>query len=109
VTALTTSVSSSRISFQVEGSGPYLIVVSVDKKPLRVEKDGLLIASWIYNATTGTVSIETATPGSFQLVLVESASYDYLYMGGAIATVILAGAIGIVLWRMRIPKKLPSD
>ncbi len=109
VTDLTTSVSSSRISFQVEGSGPYLIVVNVDKKPLRVEKDGLLIASWIYNATTGTVSIETATPGSFQLVLRESASYDYLYMGSAIATVIAAGAIGIVLWRMRIPKKLPAD
>jgi len=109
VTDITAGVSSSRISFQVEGSGPYLIVVNVDKKPLRVEKDGLLIASWVYNATTGTVSIETATPGSFQLVLVESPSYDYLYMGGAIATVILAGAIGIVLWRMRIPKKLPSD
>src|SRR5207247_9813697 len=82
VTDLTTSVSSSRISFQVEGSGPYLIVVNVDKKPLRLEKDGLLIASWVYNATTGTVSIETATPRSFQLALVEGDADDHFSRGG---------------------------
>jgi len=98
--------SNSRIAFQIQGSGPYLIVLNVPTRPIRVEQNGALTASWIYNATAKTVAIETDTQGSFQVVLQEPPPYTYLYTGGAIATVIAAGLLVVVMWRRRLPKQI---
>ena len=95
-----TQFNSSQIAFSITGTGPYLIVVNVPKRPLYVEENGVRTPNWVYNSTNQVISIEASGPGSFLVVLDQPATSNYLYIGiGASAAIVVA--IGVYAWNRR--------
>ncbi len=97
---LPTQFNNSQIAFSITGTGPYLIVVNVPKRPLYVEKDGVRTPNWVYNSTNQVISIEASGPGSFLVVLDQPATSNYLYLGIGASAAIVA-AIGVYAWNKR--------
>ncbi len=100
-----TEQSGSRIVFTLEGATPSLIVVSVPKKPLYVDRNGVRVFDWVFNSASGTVAIETDTLGTFSLVL-ESPSFLASLEEGQLLTYLIIGAVGTlaiigttIVWR----------
>ncbi len=94
--------SDSRISFTMNGTGPYLIVVNVQGKPLFIERNGVRTADWVYNGTSRTVAIETDMAGTFNVVLQNPSGVPtILLVGGGLAA---AAAISILALFLRRKK-----
>jgi hypothetical protein len=90
--------SSTRLQFTAAGQGSHLIVVNVPTKPVSIERDGTAISSWTYNATTGTVAIQTSQLGTFTIAYSATSEFPLLYIGAAAATAAIVAA-AIVAWR----------
>jgi len=97
---LPTQFNSSQIAFSITGTGPYLIVVNVPKRPLYVEEDGVRTPNWVYNSTNQVISIEASGPGSFLVVLDQPGTSNYLYLAIG-ATAAIVAAIGVYAWNRR--------
>ena len=84
----------------VEGDGPILVVAKVSKKPLYVERDGQRVF-WSYNETSQTASVESATSGTFSMVM-ENTSWlglpmTYLASIGIVTAIITGTATALFL------------
>jgi len=91
---------SQRLTFMVEGDGPILVVAKVSKKPLYVERDGQRVF-WSYNETSQTASVESATSGTFSMVM-ENTSWlglpmTYLASIGIVTAIITGTATALFL------------
>jgi len=94
-----TQFNSSQIAFSITGTGPYLIVVNVPKRPLYVEENGVRTPNWIYNSTNQVISIEASGPGTFLVVLEQPGTDNYLYL--AIGAAAIVAGIGVYAWNRR--------
>ncbi len=91
--------SSAQVKFSITGSGPYLAIIDVAKRPLYVEVNGVRTPDWVYNDTTKTVAISSPTDGTFLAVLEQPPLFDITYV---IVGIIAATAIVILViyyWR----------
>src|SRR5881397_2174501 len=94
-----TQFNSSQIAFSITGTGPYLIVVNVPKRPLYVEENSVRTPNWIYNSTNQVISIEASGPGTFLVVLEQPGTDNYLYL--AIGAAAIVAGIGVYAWNRR--------
>ncbi len=102
VTSITPSeFSDARISFSFTGQGPYLIIVNVPRRPAYVLENGVRTPNWVYNNATGTIAIDEAGQGSYQVVMDESSSLNYLYLAAGVIGVVAAASLGLYFWRKR--------
>jgi len=94
--------SDSRISFTMNGTGPYLIVVNVQGKPLFIERNGVRTADWVYNGTSRSVAIETDMAGTFNVVLQNpSVVPTILLVGSGLAATATISILAVFLRRKK--------
>ncbi len=94
--------SDSRISFTMNGTGPYLIVVNVQGKPLFIERNGVRTADWVYNGTSRSVAIETDMAGTFNVVLQNPSGVPtILLVGGGLAAAAAISILAVFLRRKK--------
>ncbi len=109
VTVIVSENSDSRISFTMNGPGPYLIVVNVPVKPLFIERNGVRTADWVYNGTSRTVAIETDQAGTFNVVLRTSSSVSTILLRGMGLAAAAAISILALFLRKKKASKLLND
>jgi hypothetical protein len=100
--------SSTELRFTAVGRGSYLVVANVPAKPVSIERDGTTISSWTYNATAGTVAIETSQLGTFTIAYSDMPSFSITYIGVAIVLLAVA-VIGALLLRRKMSTKNPTQ
>lgn len=94
--------SDSRISFTMNGTGPYLIVVNVQGKPLFIERNGVRTADWVYNGTSRSVAIETDMAGTFNVVLQNPSGVPtILLVGSGLAATATISILAVFLRRKK--------
>ncbi len=101
--SISVSGTASQLQFTIDGQGPFLVVVNVPFRPITVERDGVAITNWTYNATTNTLAIQTAQAGTFTLIYSTNASISPVLLGEIIGGVLLVAAVmvGISLLRRK--------
>ncbi len=98
--------SSSQVKFSLTGTGPYLVIVNVEKRPVYVEVNGVRVPDWVYNNTTRTVMIPSSSDGTFLIVL-DQPPLGLEYLLTAIVAVAAVVFLVILYWRRSRVKLAP--
>ncbi len=101
----------SQLQFTIDGQGPFLIVIKVPSRPITLEREGVAITDWTYNATTNTLAIQTAQAGTFTVIYSVNTSISPLLLGEIVGGVLIAASVtvGIFLLRRKNRPAMTTD